>query len=318
MTLIVTMKSTVLSGIVTMLPLAVMVRADTPPALQLLQAHVLDWPQRLDASGLSECGGALLAVADNIDHDIFKIDLSGTTATIHPYVSLTVTDRPAVDFSIKHRLQHFADGLFNHHRFDWEGIDCTDQGYVLASESDARLYYFSNNGIQTGYTDIYPQAVKAGWFQVYNAFIEGIAYWQGTFYGAAERDPRGMFTVHRDSDAVVFSDLPNDTGLTFVRNSLDIADLDIFDGDLYTLERNASAICKRTLEGFTSLSCYSYEAVEWSDQYGYRDTQYGIGEGVAVTATRLYVLLDNNGKGRIADSDDTRAILLEFIKPEHF
>ncbi|AJQ94336.1 SdiA-regulated domain-containing protein [Gynuella sunshinyii] len=318
MTLTAILKSAVLSGMATMLSLAAPVWADTPPALQLLQAYVLDWPQRLDASGLSDCGGDLLAVADNIDGDIFKIDLSANAATIKPYLSLTVTDRPAVDFSIKHRLQHFADGLLNHHRFDWEGIDCTDQGYVLASESDARLYYFSTDGTQTGFTDVYPQAVNAGWFQVYNAFIEGIAYWQGTFYGAAERNPRGMFTVNGDSDTVVFTDLPNDDGLTFVRNSLDIADLAIFDGYLYTLERNASAICKRTLQGFTSLSCYSYAAHEWSDRYGYRDTEYGIGEGLAVTANRIYVLLDNNGKGRIADPDDTRTMLLEFNKPENF
>ncbi|AJQ94346.1 hypothetical protein [Gynuella sunshinyii] len=48
------------------------------------------------------------------------------------------------------------------------------------------------------------------------------------------------------------------------------------------------------------------------------DTEYEIGEELAVTANRIYVLLDNNGKGRIADPDDTRAMLLEFIKPENF
>lgn len=291
------------------------------PVLGVSNIYSLDWPTRMDLSGLTYCNGSLLAVADNIDEGIFKIDIDRHSAKISPFLSLSVINKPVVDYNLFHSIEYFVSKLIYGYRFDWEGIACTRHEILLASESDASILVFSLNGKHIDTIGLYSDARNAGYFNDYNAFIEGVAYYNGTIFGAMERGPRGVLSIKNSAKGrthALSHSLPNNKELEYIKNSIDVSDLEVFNGYLYTLERGASAICKRDFERFQSISCYSYKQVEHAVNTSYLSTEFGIGEGLAVNDSKIYVAFDNNGEGRKIEPDDTRPLLIEFARPPGF
>jgi hypothetical protein len=295
--------------------------ADKLPLLEVSNIYSLDWSTRIDISGLTYCNGSLVAIADNIDDTVFKIDVDGNKAKISPFLSLDAIKKSAVDFEFVHSVKHFLNNFIYKYRFDWEGISCTEHEILLASESEAGILIFSLNGRYIDTIGLYSDARRAGYFNDYNAFIEGVASHDDTIFGAVERGPRGIVTIKKranDGLNISFKNLPNNKKLEYIKNSIDVSDLEVFNGNLYSLERGASAICKRDYERIESISCYSYKQVERAVDTSYLSTEFGVGEGLAISDSKIYVAFDNNGEGRKTDPNDIRPLIIEFYKPSDF
>jgi hypothetical protein len=221
-----------------------------------------------------------------------------------------------------HAIKNYFVALFYGKMFDWEGIACMGDNYLLASESSASIFIVSKLGEYISTDKIYAQGRENGFFNVYNGFIEGVAFHENRIIGAVERGPRGLFVLNNDgtsnSKSINFHNLPNDFNLSYLENSVDVSDLEVYDNNLYSLERNASAVCKRDIDTFKTIMCYSFGHIEHDPNLKYMDTQYGLSEGLAISEKHIYVAFDNNGHGRVNHPDDNRPLLLEFEKPHDF
>ncbi len=278
----------------------------------------LDWDGKLDISGLTYCNDKILAVADNLNKKILELKISNNNSTISTLLNIKSLIYPDVELTFLHALKNFLVTVFYGNRVEVEGIACMDDKYLLASESGANIFILSKQGEHIGTEEIYSQGREHGFFNVYNGFIEGVAYHRNKIIGAIEREPRGLFVLHKDLKSTDFYDLPDDFNLKYLQDSVDISDLEIHENNLYTLERNASAVCKRDINTFKTIICYSFGHIEHDPDLKYVDAKYGLSEGLAISDKHIYVAFDNNGQGRIKHPNDSRPVLLEFKKPSDF
>ena len=102
--------------------------------------------------------------------------------------------------------------------------------------------------------------------------------------------------------------MPNNLGLDFAGRAADVAGLDFYGESLYTLERNAAAVCQRDPNTLLTQQCISYRAAE--DQIGYADTRYRKAEGLLVEPSIITVIFDNNND-TVGATDDRRGRLLQ-------
>jgi len=95
--------------------------------------------------------------------------------------------------------------------------------------------------------------------------------------------------------------------------SRDFADLALFEGKLFTLERNAYEVCRRDAQTAKVERCWSFAAEALQEQRRYPQP-YGLAEALVVDATGARIGLDNNNGAR-ADGE-VRPIIWRFAAPE--
>lgn len=287
--------------------------APVTPA-QLVASYWLDGSPGLDISGLSFCNGELLAASDKDSGNIYAVQFGKGGASLVPRELLAGLPMPSTRAEgLKARLLNLVQGGL---AADFEGITCDADDIYLVSERHHHIAAVDGTG-EAGWL---PQrwaaaARERGYMQQFNGASEGLVRAGQDFWVALERDRRGLVHFAAGAQEPQFFDLPPVDGLDFGGRSPDLTGLAFYDGDLFTLERNAFAVCRRSPATLEALWCIDYRALEESPENVYRDTRYGKGEGLAVNASGIFVVLDNNNVARAADAEDRRGLLLHLDFP---
>ncbi|WP_193164592.1 esterase-like activity of phytase family protein [Microbulbifer hainanensis] len=279
----------------------------------LLASYWLDGSPGLDISGLSFCDGELLAVSDKDSANLYAIRFDKDSARVEPRALPAGLEIPeAENEALEARLLNLVQSA---PAADFEGISCDRDGIFLVSERHHRIA-----SIQPPDSSWMPQrwaksARERGFMQKFNGASEGLLKVGDDFWIAMERDRRGLVHFSGDDTAPQLFEIPPVDGLDFRHRSKDLTGLAFYDGDLFTLERNAFAVCRRSLTDLQAKWCIDYRDIEMAPQFVYRETFFGKGEGLAVDASGIYVVLDNNNVARQADPQDRRGLLLHLGFP---
>ncbi len=273
-----------------------------PVELALEQALPIDAPVAdFEPSGLALLDGRLLTVSDKQDDEIFEIVPGETTAQARPFRAI---QRPAGERGI----------------LDLEGI-AVGQGATLLLVSEERFQVLavpSAGQARWLIPSVRDAGRSAGLFGVSGAGIEGIAVLSnGDLLLAAERQPRGLielpggFGTGRGPHVWV---LPPARCAAAAHRPDDLADLAVWAGSIFGLQRNAHLVVRleQTQAAWVESEVRSYARTENDPRFAYRDRRFGLGEGLAVDDRRLYVVLDNNHDRRAAAPDDRRPLLFIF------
>ena len=160
----------------------------------------------------------------------------------------------------------------------------------------------------------------------FNALFEGLAINPAgdTLWLAAERERRGLLMIKRQQtvwDCKGGCVLLSEAGVEmqpaqFPRakaRSRDFADLSLFDGKLFTLERNAFQVCRRDAATAEVERCWSFadEALQENRRY---PQPFGLAEALIVDADGAWVGIDNNNGARV--DGEKRPIVWRFAAPE--
>lgn len=287
-----------------------MLEAATPvSAAQLVAARWLEGSAGLDISGLTFCAGELLAVSDKNSTEIYTV----AGAALKPHTRIAALAAPEGEPAglLAALLQIIRPAS----EMDFEGITCDGGTVYLVSEHHNRIAKLRAGGDANWLVRHWASEARSrGYLTKLNAGTEGLVKIDEDFWIAMEREPRGLLRLSPGSKPRFFS-IPPVAALEFRGRAEDVTGLAHYDGALFTLERNAFAVCRRSLETLEAEWCIDYRAVEEAPEFVYEETKYGKGEGVAVDASGIYVVLDNNNVARAADSEDKRALLLHLGFP---
>ncbi|SHE83190.1 hypothetical protein SAMN04487965_0744 [Microbulbifer donghaiensis] len=284
---------------------------------KLVASYWLDHSAGLDISGLSFCNGELLAVSDKNSAGFYAVRIGPGSAQLeYRPLAVGLETPPMESEGLKARLVTLLQPA---PAADFEGITCDEQGVFLVSERHHRIAVVAPSLRAAWMSRRWSEAARErGYMQKFNGASEGLVKAGGDFWIAIERDRRGLVRFAQGSNLPEFFELPAAAGLDFRGRSLDLTGLAFYDGDLFTLERNAFAVCRRSLADLQAKWCIEYRVIEEAPENVYRETRYGKGEGLAVDESGIYVVLDNNNVGRAADPGDRRALLLHLAFPEGF
>jgi uncharacterized protein YjiK len=268
-------------------------RAPLPPAGMLVLERALDveGPGDFQPSGLALSAGRLYTVSDKTSAALFELVL-GERAVARPAIAVAGGD---------------ADNL------DFEGLAAEPDGsFLVVSEARAAVLRV---GSSTSWLpiDFATPARRAGLLATRGAGLEGVARFAGNIVVAAERQPRGLVLAEPGGEARALwldrTRLPPAPG-----RPPDFADLTVDRGKLYALARNSDAVVELAAGGdsFSERRWWSFAA---ATAHRYTDTRFGMAEGLALDATHVYVILDNNGAPRATAPTDHRPLLFIFQRP---
>lgn len=282
---------------------------------KLIASYWLDHSAGLDISGLSFCNGELLAVSDKNSAGYYSVRIATGSASLEAGPLMTGLETPSMESEgLKARL---ASLLQPAPAADFEGITCDQQGIFLVSERHHRVAAVQPSHRAAWMPLRWSEAARErGYMRKFNGASEGLVKAGGDFWIAMERDRRGLVRFAHGSNMPEFFELPTAEGLDFRGRSMDLTGLAFYGGDLFTLERNAFAVCRRSIADLRAKWCIQYRAIEEAPENVYQETRYGKGEGLAVDDSGIYVVLDNNNVGRAADPNDRRGLLLHLAFPE--
>lgn len=308
---------------------SITVFAEPRPQLQLLSEHAVDGMRGGNLSGLAQCGKELWAVSDRDDDQIYRLD---TRANVWQAQSVGI-DFPVVPDSglpLGLRSRAWAASFVRGGDLDFEGITCDSAGnrYVV-SESHAAVLQIPPTG-PASWLKISPLMVRearaSGLLLRFNALFEGLAINPegDQLWLAAERDSRGLLLIKRkqtvwdcDGGCVLLSEAGKEMQPAQFPNakaaSRDFADLSLFNGKLFTLERNAYEICRRDAVTAKVERCWSFSEETLQENRRYPQP-YGLAEALVVDADGAWIGFDNN-TGVRADGE-ARPVVWHFAAPE--
>jgi hypothetical protein len=269
-------------------------RRPLPSAGTLVLERALDveGPGDFQPSGLALSNGRLYTVSDKTSAAIFELVLSDR-AVARPALVVAGGDRENLDF---------------------EGLAAEpDGGFLVVSEARAAVLRVSGGGAAWLPIDFAGPARRAGLLATRGAGLEGVARLAGNIVVAAERQPRGLVVAGPGGAARALwldrTRLPPTPG-----RFPDFADVTADGGKLYALARNSDAVVELAAEGdtFVERRWWSFAAATAGR---YTDTRFGMAEGLALDATHVYVILDNNGAPRATAPSDHRPLLFIFQRP---
>lgn len=305
------------------------VSAEPLPELRLLSGHAVDGMRGGNLSGLAQCGSELWTVSDRDDQQIYRLDTREPVwqaQTVHiDYPPVPDTGLPW-GLKIRVWLASFVRGG----DLDFEGITCDDAGnrYVV-SEGHAAVLQIPPEGPAT-WMKISPLMVKEarakGLLLQFNALFEGLAINPAgdQMWLAAERQGRGLLLIKRkqtvwdcDGGCVLLSEGGREMQPPQFKwakaVARDFSDVSLFNGKLFTLERNAYQICRRDPQTAEVERCWSYAAELLHDNLLY-PLDYGLEEALVVDADGAWIGMDNNNRTR-ADGE-SRPVVWRFAAPE--
>ena len=303
--------------------------AEPTQALRLVSEHAVDGMRGGNLSGLALCGPQLWAVSDRDDELIYRLD---TRAQVWQAEAQHIAAPPVPDSGLPLSLssRSWAAGLVRGGDLDFEGISCDSAGNrYLVSEAHAAVLQVPPQG-PANWLSISPLLVRearaSGMLLRFNALFEGVAVSPAgdQLWLAAERERRALLLIKRkqttwdcDGGCVLLSEAGMEMQpAKFPKAravSRDFADLSLFNGKLFTLERNAFEICRRDAVTAKVERCWSFadEALQESRRY---PQGYGLAEALIIDASGAWVGIDNNDGAR-ADGE-YRPIVWRFAAPE--
>ena len=271
--------------------------------LQLLHALPIEGPTDNQPSGLTLFQDTLFTVSDHHDGVIYRIDVMDDHAVFVPYVTF---DNP--DTTVTSRI-------------DKEGITCDQNGdFYVASEQGFRLLKVSrSDGVASWIgPDLKVPGEKVGLFAARGAGLEGVVLLSsGNFLLTAERQPRGLVEVDVKGRAVVAFNC-DASRLTYPEGrATDLTGLWCEGDVIFALQRGAEAITQVTYgeDGLKEMNAWSFDKTVNREDLRYKSVKYGKAEGLAMDASKVYVILDTNGESRLNDAEDKRSMLLIFKRP---
>ena len=304
------------------------VLAQTWPELVLQSEHPVEGMRGANLSGLAMCQGEMWAVSDRDDDQIYRLD-TRYPEWLANVVSINVPAPPESGLPWGVRMMGKAIAPLRGGDLDFEGITCDAAGnrYVV-SESYAAVLRVAPQGnaswlkIDSG---LVRQARASGMLLHFNALFEGIAVNpQGNqIWLAAERERRGLLTVRKkqsvwdcEDGCVIMSEAGPEqppVQLKAKPQSKDFADLALFDGKLFTLERMAYRICRRTPSTGEVERCWSFAQDALTDARRYTSA-YGNAEALSIDDKGAWVGVDNGNHVR-ADGEK-RPVVWRFAAPQ--
>lgn len=298
--------------------------------LKLLSEHVVDGMRGGNLSGLALCGGEMWAVSDRDDDRLYRLDTSDATVWQALASTIEVPPVPDSDLPWGLRARTWAASFLRGGELDFEGISCDSAGnrYVV-SESHAAVLQVSPSG-EASWLRIAPtmirQARASGMLLHFNALFEGLAVNPAgdQLWLAAEREGRGLLLIKRqqtvwdcDGNCALLSEAGKEMQPAQFSKakavSRDFADLSLFDGKLFTLERNVYQICRRDPQTAKVERCWSFAADGLQEKRRYAQP-YGLAEALVVDAEGAWIGLDNNDGPR-ADGEK-RPVIWRFAAPD--
>ncbi|HCS42437.1 MAG TPA: DNA topoisomerase IV, partial [Pseudomonas sp.] len=213
---------------------------------------------------------------------------------------------------------------------DFEGITCDSAGNrYIVSETHAAVLQVPPTG-PASWLKISPILVRearaSGLLLHFNALFEGLAISPegDKLWLAAERESRGLLLIKRqqtvwdcDGGCVLLSEGGKEMQPAQFPGARamprDFADLSLFDGKLFTLERNVFEICRRDAQTAKVERCWSYAAEALQENRRYSQA-YALEEALVVDADGAWIGIDNNN-GMRADGE-VRPIVMRFAAPE--
>ena len=298
------------------------------PELKLVSEHPVEGMRGGNLSGLTQCRGGLWAVSDRDDDLIYRLTPG---EGVWPAEPLALTPPPPPDSGLPWgvRTRHALAGLLRGGDLDYEGITCDGAGNLyLASEAYASVLMVPVEGAPV-WLRIDPamvrQARASGMLLHFNALLEGIAVNPAgdRLWLAAERERRGLISVHRQQSVwgcgvgcVLLSEAGLENPPAQVPDAQplprDFSDLALFEGKLFTLERNAYRICRRDADTGAVERCWSFAADALVETRRYNQP-FGLAEALVIDKRGAWIGLDNN-RGANADGE-RRPVVWRFAAP---
>lgn len=303
--------------------------AETWPELAMQSEHPVEGMRGGNLSGLALCNGELWTVSDRDDDLLYRLD---TTQTVWQAKGIRLEVPPVPDSGLPWGLRssNWAMSYVRGGELDFEGISCDAAGnHYLVSETHVAVLKVPVAG-DPSWLKIDPSMVRqaraSGMLLHFNALFEGIAVNPAgdRLWLAAERERRGLISINRQQTTwhcgdgcVLLSEAGTEMQPAQMPNARerprDFADLALFEGKLFTLERNAYRICRRDADTGSVERCWSFaaDALIESRQYS---QPFGLAEALVIDAKGAWIGLDNNG-GRRADGEN-RPIVWRFAAPQ--
>jgi hypothetical protein len=290
--------------------------------------HPVEGMRGGNLSGLALCSGELLAVSDRDDDQIYRLDQRYAEWQAEA-LNIDAPPPPESGLPWGVRMMGKAISPLRGGDLDFEGISCDDAGnrYVV-SEAHAAVLQIPPAGAPA-WLKIDPSLVRqaraSGMLLHFNALFEGIAVNpQGNqIWLAAERERRGLLTIRKKQsvwDCENGCVLMSEGGLEQAPPQLkakaqqkDFADLALFEGKLFTLERMAYRICRRTLDTGEIERCWSFANDALADARLY-NSGYGNTEALSLDAQGAWIGVDNGN--HIRADGEKRPIVWRFAAPQ--
>ena len=296
--------------------------------LKLLNEQPVSGLSAGNLSGLAWCDGALWAVSDRDDQQLYRLqaDAAQWQATPEKFVA-----PPAPDMRLPWgmRALSWAAGLLRGGELDFEGLSCDAPGNrYLLSETHAAVLLLPRIGAPTWLKlpqNLVRQARASGMLLHHNALLEGITVDPAgeRLYLAAERKRRGLLVVHKQRSTwrctggcVLRSEggsEPAPQALAAPDQPRDFSGLAFHNEKLFTLERLAHRICRRSLSSGEVERCWSFAAEALTPERRYPPS-YGVAEALWVDQDGAWVGVDNGHFSR-ADGE-SRPIIWRFAAPQ--
>ncbi len=261
--------------------------------------------QPFDASGLLWWKGKLLSVNDK-GASLYEIKFAPTE---------TWADLARVDGLFEpDSLRPFAGEKVG--RYDCEGIAMDRKGRIYICEEANRWVLRCDPA--TGTTE----RLAIDWSPVMqyfddadkNASWEGIAVANDTLYLANERKRGRIVMVDLRSNRVTDSFVVKPAGSMVI--DIHYSDLCWFENHLWVLCRESQTILKVAPSSKKVVAEFSFRDLEEAEEVKYRSPFTGTMEGLAVTQSDIWLVTDNNGKGRKKYPEDTRPTLFKCPRPD--
>ncbi|MET1077509.1 MAG: esterase-like activity of phytase family protein [Pseudomonas sp.] len=296
-------------------------------SLRLLEDRAVDGIAAGNLSGLAWCDGALWALSDREDDRLYRLE-AGAISWLAQVERFAAPPAPASGSPWGLRTVNRVNGLFRGGQLDFEGLTCDAAGNrYLASETALGVLRLPRIGEPQWLTlpaTLTRQARASGLLLHFNAGFEGLAIDPAgeRLWLAAERQRRGLLQLRSEQDrwqcderCVLLSEGGREQGPAALggrRQPRDFSALAWFDDKLFTLERLAHTVCRRSVQTGAVERCWSFADTALSETRSYHQP-HGTAEALWVDAEGAWIGLDNGGHAR-ADGD-VRPFVWRFAAP---